>query len=117
MKILKNPTLIVFCLIALFIYTANRFALPLPSWIYFYVNDLLCMPIVLSLSLAILRYIKKTETIYVPLSIIIILTSYYAIYFEWFMPKINPRYTGDFIDVLLYFIGAFLFYLFQKRLF
>lgn len=117
MKILKNPILIGFCFIALFIYTANRLALPLPSWVYFYANDFLCMPIVLSFSLAILRYIKKSDLIYVPLSIILIMTAYYAIYFEWLMPKLHTRYTGDLIDVVLYFIGAFLFYVFQKRLF
>lgn len=117
MKILKNPILITFCLIALFIYVANRLDLPLPFWTYFYVNDFLCMPIVLSISLAALRYIKKAETIYVPVSIILIMTGYYALYFEWLMPKINTRYTGDIIDVALYFIGALLFYVFQKRLF
>jgi hypothetical protein len=91
--------------------------LPLPTWIYFYVNDFLCMPIVLSLGLAILRFIKKTDAIFVPLSIILIMTTYYAIYFEWLMPKLNTRYTGDLIDVFLYFLGAFLFYAYQKRLF
>ncbi|PWK20774.1 hypothetical protein [Xanthomarina spongicola] len=116
MKILKNPIFLVFCLIALFIYFASRLALPLPSWIYSYVNDFLCMPIVLSLSLAILRFIKKTDAIYAPLSIILIMTTYYAIYFEWLMPKLNTRYTGDPIDVFLYFLGAILFYIFQKRL-
>jgi len=75
------------------------------------------MPIVFSMSLAILRFIKKTNTIYVPLSIILIMTTYYAIYFEWLMPKLNTRYTGDLIDVFLCFLGAFLFYVFQKRLF
>ncbi|MCX7551514.1 hypothetical protein [Xanthomarina sp. F2636L] len=117
MKILKNPILITFCLIALFIYGANRLALPLPNWIYFYVNDFLCMPIVLSISLAVLRFFKKTDNIYVPLSIILIMTTYYAFYFEWLMPQLNMRYTGDVIDVFLYFMGAVLFYLFQKRLF
>lgn len=75
------------------------------------------MPIVLSVSLAALRFIKKSNTIYVPLSIILFMTGYYAIYFEWLMPQLNERYTGDLIDVFLYFIGAFLFYLFQKKLF
>jgi hypothetical protein len=75
------------------------------------------MPIVLGLSLAILRFIKKTESIYVPLGIILLMTAYYAFYFEWLMPQLHTRYTGDLIDVFLYFLGAILFYLFQKRLF
>lgn len=117
MKILKNHIFLILCFFALLIYLVNRFSLSLPNWVYFYVNDLLCMPIVLSFSLAILRFIKKTETIYVPLSIIFMLTTYYAIFFEWLMPQFNSRYTGDLIDVFLYYIGAILFYLFQKKWF
>lgn len=75
------------------------------------------MPIVLSLSLAILRRIKKTENLYVPLVVVFALTTYFAVYFEWFMPQINTRYTRDIIDVGLYFVGAVLFFSFQKRLF
>ncbi len=64
-----------------------------------------------------LRFYKKTETLYVPLSIILGLSAYFSIHFEWLLPKFNERYTGDFIDVMLYFSGAMLFYIFQKRLF
>ncbi|RCW93422.1 hypothetical protein DFQ08_101216 [Winogradskyella arenosi] len=117
MKILKHPLFLISIGISSVIYSVNRCEIPLPNWIYFYVNDFLCMPIVLSLCLAILRLYKKTEILYVPLGVIILLTTYFALYFETFLPKTNTRYTTDFIDVGLYFLGGFLFYKFQKKLF
>ncbi|MBU2926941.1 hypothetical protein [Winogradskyella psychrotolerans] len=117
MKILKHPIFYISVLLASTVYLANRFEVPLPNWVYFYINDFLCMPIVLSTCLAVLRIIKKTETLYVPISVVLALTIYFSIYFEWIMPHINMRYTSDIIDVGLYFFGALLFLRFQKQLF
>ncbi|MFD2551665.1 hypothetical protein ACFSQP_07545 [Bizionia sediminis] len=117
MKILAQPVFYISIGIAASIYFAQRLNIPLPSWINNYVNDFLCMPIVLSISLAILRFIKKTEDLFVPLPVILGLTLYFSVYFEWFMPQVSARYTADFIDVGLYFIGALLFFRYQKRLF
>lgn len=117
MKILKHPLFYMSVLIASAIYLAQRFQLPIPNWISFYVNDFLCMPIVLSLCLALIRRIKNSETLYVPLTVVLALTTYFSLYFEWFMPQINTRYTTDFIDIILYFLGAGLFFYFQKKLF
>lgn len=117
MKILKHPIFYSSVLVATFIYFADRLQLPLPNWVCFYVNDFLCMPIVLGICLAVIRIYKKTETLYVPLTVIFVLTTYFSVYFEWFMPKVNTRYTFDFIDIGLYFLGALLFFRFQKKLF
>lgn len=117
MKIIKHPLFYCSVLLACLLYIGQRLQLPLPNWVYFYANDFLCMPVVLSFCLAALRIIKKDETIYVPIGIIIALTSYFAVYFEWFMPQMNSRYTGDIIDIVLYFFGAILFYALQKKLF
>lgn len=117
MKIIKHPVFIISALVALIIYMSQRFQLPLPNWIYFYVNNFLCMPVVLGLCLAIIRRLKKTENSYVPLVVVLGLTTYFAIYFEWFMPQISTRYTADIIDIGLYYLGAILFFSIQKRLF
>ncbi|MFK7832948.1 MAG: hypothetical protein AB8B52_06710 [Winogradskyella sp.] len=117
MTILKHPIVIVSVFLASILYTANRLELPLPNWVYFYVNDFLCMPIVLSLCLASLRLIKKTETLYVPLSVVLALTLYFALFFEILIPQINARYTFDVIDIVLYILGALLFFKYQKTLF
>jgi len=117
MKILKHPIFYISMLVAFAIYIAQKFVLPLPNWVYFYVNDFLCMPIVLSLCLATIRIIKRTESLYVPLLIVLILTTYFTLYFEWLMPKLNTRYTFDKFDIVLYYLGALLFFRYQKILF
>jgi hypothetical protein len=117
MSILKQPLFLFCVLTASFVYVASKLQWPLPNGIYFYVNDFLCMPIVLGICLSVLRLIKKTDHLYVPFGVVLGLTVYFAVYFEWFMPQVSERYTSDFIDVILYFSGAFLFYRFQKKLF
>ena len=102
---------------AVTIYIASRLQLPLPNWIYYYINDFLCMPIVLGACLAVLRLLKQTEALYVPLPVIVVLTVYFIIHFEWIMPEVLTRYTSDPVDIALYILGAFLFWVFQKKLF
>jgi hypothetical protein len=117
MKILKHPLFLSFVLAASLIFVAKQLQLQLPNWLYFYLNDFLCMPIVLSLCLLILRILKKTESLYVPFFVVLGLSTYFSWHFEWLMPQLSTRYTSDFIDIVLYFSGAMLFYVFQKRLF
>lgn len=117
MTVLKHPIFLCCLLLATAIYLGQRLQVALPDWVNFYVNDFLCMPIVLSLCLAVLRLVKKNETLYVPLSVVVVLTLYFSVYFEWLMPQTNTRYTSDLIDVALYFIGAILFFKLQKKLF
>lgn len=117
MKILKHPIFILLVILASIVYTSNLLDWKLPHFIKFYLNDFLCMPIVLSICLASIRYLKNDNTIYVPIGVIIIITLYFSLHFEWLLPKFHERYTADFIDIGLYFLGALLFYKFQKYLF
>lgn len=84
----------------------------LPWYINNYLNDLLCIPLVLGVLSAGLRCFKDS-TFKFPLSFIITLVLYYAVYFEYYLPQINPRYTGDCIDVLLYGLGGTVFYSYE----
>jgi hypothetical protein len=117
MKIAKHPFLIGMICIATAVYVTSLLGFQLPHLISDYLNDLLCMPIVLSLCLAALRLMKKDNQIYITPSMIIVLTLYYAFHFEWLLPRYMVRYTSDAIDVLLYIIGAIVFYRIQKQLF
>jgi hypothetical protein len=89
------------------------FGIPLPGWTTSYLNDFLCMPIVLTICLKAVHIIKKNTSITLSLPLILILTSFYAVYFELILPQISVRYTADFLDVLIYFSGTFLFYFLQ----
>ncbi len=117
MKILKHPVFITLLSVALIVYLENLLGFAMPRLISHYLNDLLCMPIVLSVCLALIRHLKKDDTIYVPLIIIVLITLYYSFHFEWLLPQFYIRYTADSIDVVLYSIGALMFYIFQKKLF
>ena len=117
MKILTNPIVLALYLVALFVYASHWLPIELPDLILFYLNDLLCMPIVLSLCLAAVRFYKKSIHLYVPIPVAYGLTVFYIVYFEWILPQINERYTGDIIDVALYLIGTSVFMGYQKRLF
>ena len=85
----------------------------LQGWVKSYVNDFLCMPIVLSICLKTVHLIKKDNSIRLDLFTILSLTTFYAVYFEWYLPQVETRYTADWIDVMMYVTGALLFYFLQ----
>lgn len=97
------------------IYTASKLKIALPKIVQFYVNDFLIIPIVLTLCLLVIRWLRNDKNYVIPLRFILYLCVLYSVFFEWYLPKIHPRYTADIIDVLLYFLGGFVFCLLQKR--
>ncbi len=101
----------VFIFLSIIILTAAK--VEMPTWITSYVNDFLCMPVVLTICLKIVHFIKKDTSIRLALMPILTLTSFYAFYFEWYLPQVEMRYTADRADVIMYFGGAFLFYSLQ----
>lgn len=100
--------------IAASIYVLQKVAFPLPLLVNNYLNDLLCMPLVLGALTFIIRKLKHDPRFTLPFGFIFILSSYYAVFFEYYLPKINSRYTSDWIDVALYFLGSILFYFYQR---
>jgi hypothetical protein len=104
-------------LIALSIYVMQRSGFQLPSLINNYVNDLLCLPLTLGVITYIIRDFKKDNSFELSIGFIVLLTGYYSFYFEYYLPQFNSRYTADFIDVVLYFIGGFAFFFRDKMKF
>ena len=125
MKTLKQDILVTYfnrlvytlmCVVALLIYSMQRLNFALPSLIDNYVNDFLCLPIVLGGILFIIRWLKKDDKYRFPFAFIIFMALYYSFYFEYYLPTYNPRYTADWMDVLLYFSGALAFFFYKKDL-
>lgn len=102
-------------LLALTIYARQRLQLPLPELINNYMNDLLCMPLLLGALTFIIRHLKKDKTFTFPFLFVLFLASYYAVYFEYYLPKVNARYTADWIDVALYFIGGIAYFFLEEK--
>ncbi|MDG1040048.1 MAG: hypothetical protein P8H13_03980 [Polaribacter sp.] len=96
------------------IYIAQKLEFLLPKLIRFYVNDFLIIPIVLYISLFVLRKLKNDKYLQFSLLHIFYVCVLYAVIFEYWLPKFHPRYTSDFIDVVLYFLSGILFYFLQK---
>lgn len=115
MIFLRKPLIRLIFATAAAVYILQQLNVALPSLINNYLNNLLCMPVVLTLCLIVLHLIKKNYSLTIPIFVIVSITLYYIVYFEWFLPKTNERYTADPIDVVLYIIGATAFYLMQKR--
>lgn len=84
------------------------------SWLKNYLNDLLCMPIILTICLIGVQFIKNDKTIRISLFSALSLATFYSLYFEVILPLIMERYTADIYDVFLYFTGALVFYLLQE---
>ncbi|WP_310283824.1 hypothetical protein [Flavobacterium piscis] len=88
----------------------------IPFWINNYVNDFLCLPVVLGYITLLFRWLKKDKTYKISLWAVLCLASYYSFYFEYYLPAYNTRYSADIIDVFLYFSGGLFFYLLNTAL-
>jgi len=100
---------------ALAIYVLQRFSLPLPSVLNNYANDLFCLPLLLGAMEFTIRHLKKDKDFKFPVGFVILLASCYSFYFEYYLPSFNQRYTADWADVILYFLGGLLFYFSENK--
>ena len=85
--------------------------------VHAYLDDLLCMPIILGLAMQFIQWIHPLKELYhldkIAIAISVI---FYSILFEIILPMASPStYTADWIDVLLYSTGALLFYCLISR--
>ncbi|NNC82547.1 MAG: hypothetical protein HKN79_03140 [Flavobacteriales bacterium] len=88
-----------------------------PEWINSYLGDLLCMPILLSFTLLVLRYVTRLPRFVLGPMHILVSVIYVSLVFEWLLPHCFYRYTSDPIDVGMYVLGARIYLLLQENLF
>lgn len=109
-----NFTAVLFTIIFI-LFEAIKFAgVSVPEWSTSYLNDFLCMPIILTICLKMVHYLTRDKAIRISAAQAFTLTGFYAVYFEWILPQFVDRYVADVFDVLLYFAGAILFLLLQR---
>ncbi len=99
------------------IVSIKRLELPLPDLISSYMADLLCMPLLLSATLFLLRRIKHSPQFYLGIGHIVFILCYVSFAFEYVLPRYHPSYTSDLLDVCCYGLGAISFVFMQKRVF
>ena len=98
--------------------TLDYFDLPQSYFVKNYLADLVCMPLVFFLIKWIISKIKAFKKWKkLPIVAVVLVTIYWSFYFEYYLPTINVKYTRDLVDVWMYFIGTFIFLLFQYKAF
>ncbi|MGG8497896.1 hypothetical protein ACQY1Q_15900 [Tenacibaculum sp. TC6] len=102
------------CLLGSFIYFSPIIGVELPKYVRFYVNDLLIVPIVLTICLFVIRKLKRDSKYQLHFIYVMYVSLGYSVFFEYYLPSFHQRYTYDSIDILLYFVGGILFYYLQK---
>lgn len=90
-----------------------------PDFVLYYLTDILFVPAMALFALMFGRLIKNDPTLKISPLLLLFQTVVIALYFEFYLPYYSSRaaeYTSDIWDVLMYFIGAGIFLLIQKRL-
>ena len=112
MALLKNKIFLIFIFLFIVNYLLEKcFGVFIP-FIHAYLDDLLCMPIVLTITLALLHRMINTKPYRLSGKQIIFAVAYFSIVFEVILPKLNKKHTADVLDVFAYALGAILFYLY-----
>lgn len=86
---------------------------PIPEMLNSYTTDVLCIPLVLSATLLLARLIKRNHELKIHSLLILLICLEFSCVFEWILPAKSPIYTGDPLDVVMYFFGGGIFYLIQ----
>jgi len=118
MKKQKNYSFFIFLALVLSastVYFLQKTGMILPKLINNYFNDLVALPIVLSICLWSVRKLHNKPKFQLSFLQCLMMVLFYIIFFEFYLPKTNPRYTADCIDSGLYLVGGLLFYWWQRR--
>lgn len=108
-NLIKEYYFPVFIFLGVSVYLLQWFNVSLPELVNNHLNDVLCMPIVLKISLYSVRFIKSEKRIKLPLLLQILVTLIFIIYFEGVLPITHQRYTADFLDVVAFTLGLLFF--------
>ncbi|ALJ01176.1 hypothetical protein DC20_03775 [Rufibacter tibetensis] len=87
---------------------------PRPALLRFYLDDLLCLPLLLTVTLFLMRFLYGPQVRFSVYHVGFVVV-YVSLAFEVFLPLFMPRYTGDFLDVQLYAAGGWIFYRFLNK--
>jgi hypothetical protein len=77
-----------------------------PPLIQFYLNDLLIVPITAIATNLLMQWILRIPDFKLQIWQICYIVLFYSILFEGILPTVIKRYTGDWVDVLMYVIGG-----------
>lgn len=110
--VLQNP-LVQGCAVVYLLHSLWRHFLPEPWLLQYYLNDLLCMPLVLGAAVFVQRNLLLRRPDYglnaYQIGMVVV---YWSVMFEGVIPHFVARYTADIFDVVMYGAGGLAFYFF-----
>lgn len=111
MALFRSPVFVVCCLLfVLHQLLQKAFKVSIP-FVDQYLDNLLAMPIILTLLLAERQYLFKRGKQYrLPLLDVMLGTLFVAFVSEVLFPKLSDAFTGDWLDLVFYAIGSVIFY-------
>lgn len=113
LKLLHGYVLLSFA-VFLIVQGLKFFSVAGPNWIFNHLNDYLAIPMIATVCLHGVWWIKKDRTIRLNGFTILSLVALFSIVFEYYLPQQDYRYTGDIWDVVCYGLGGLVFYALQK---
>lgn len=114
MRALRHPVFIIAVILFITHQVVQKAGIAIP-FLHSYLDDLLCMPVVLTLSLVFMRALKRKPGYRLKVPLVIFTVAYVAVFFEVLLPRMNARYHGDAWDLLAYLAGAALWWFTVNR--
>ena len=116
MRLLRNLAFIVPASLFWLTYTLEYFKIFTWPFVHYYLDDLLAIPVILTLVVAVQRqWVYRNPQYVLSKFQVIFAVVYISIWFEGIMPAFSGKYTRDFWDMLAYILGAWFFYRFVNR--
>ncbi|MFC5271004.1 hypothetical protein [Adhaeribacter terreus] len=111
--VFRNPLLQI-CSFLYVLHTVLRRVVPIENgFLNNYLNDLLCLPLVLGAAVFLQRNMVLRQADYAltgwQIGLVVI---YFSLMFEGVIPLFVSRYTADFFDVICYGLGGWAFWFF-----
>ena len=115
LEILKTPFFILAAVTYLMVHIARQTNYVLPEIVNSYLTDLICLPVVLVVITAIIRVITHNNLFWPSIEMTLTLALLFTILFELILPNLSPNFTADVGDILSYFLGIFLYFIFIDK--
>jgi hypothetical protein len=108
---LRHPVFLVMVLLYAFLRAMSACGTILP--LHGHLTDVLCMPVVLTLGQSAGRLVAPGFRVGPLLAWAT--CAAFALWFEWLLPRTDPRHTADVLDVACYAAGTYAFGLLNSR--
>jgi hypothetical protein len=115
MKTLLNPWFILGCITWVIIYSSRKLGHPVPL-LNGYIDDFFAIPVIANIVLSYMRVmIIKSDYYVLSAWKVVFIVLYVSLMFEVLLPLYSKKYTGDWIDAVLYAIGGVFFYFVMNK--